>query len=95
MPDLDAFYHEFPSKDLVILAITNEERDVVSKYIGEHPVKYPILLDPGNKVTDSFVVRGIPKTFVYDRSGHLAAESIDMRTRRQFLAMLAQAGLTQ
>ena len=94
MPDLDALYRQFQSKGLVILALSNEERDVVSKYLSEHPVSYPILLDPGNKVTDSFVVRGIPKTFVYDRSGRLAAESIDMRTRRQFLAMLAQAGLT-
>jgi hypothetical protein len=36
---------------------------------------------------------GIPKTFIYDRSGKLVAESIDMRTRNQFLQMLAQAGL--
>jgi hypothetical protein len=38
-------------------------------------------------------VEGIPKTFVYDRSGKLVAESIDMRTRKRFQAMLAQAGL--
>ena len=31
--------------------------------------------------------------FVYDRTGKLVAQSIDMRTRRQFLEMLAQAGL--
>jgi hypothetical protein len=39
------------------------------------------------------VVRGIPKTFVYDRSGHLFAQSIDMRTKSQFMAMLEKAGL--
>ena len=36
---------------------------------------------------------GIPKRFVYDRSGKMVAQSIDMRTRTQFLEMLAQAGL--
>jgi hypothetical protein len=36
---------------------------------------------------------GIPKTFIYDHSGKLAAQSIDVRTRKQFLAMQAQAGL--
>ena len=93
MPDLDAIYKELQSKGLVILAISDEDRATVEPFLAEHPVSYPILLDPGRKVNDQFVVRGIPKTFVYDRSGHLAAQSIDMRTRRQFMDMLKQAGL--
>jgi thiol-disulfide isomerase/thioredoxin len=93
MPDLDAIYKEYRDKGLVILAISDEERDKVVPFLAEHPVSYPILLDPGRKVNDEFIVRGIPKSFVYDRAGHLAAESIDMRTRRQFLAMLHLAGL--
>jgi hypothetical protein len=44
-------------------------------------------------VNELFQIEGIPKTFVYDRNGKLVAQSIDMRTRRQFLEMLAQAGL--
>jgi peroxiredoxin len=93
MPDLDALYREFKDKGLVILAISDEDRSKVTSFLAEHPVTYTVLLDPGRKVNDQFVVRGIPKTFVYDRSGKLAAESIDMRTRRQFLEMLKSAGL--
>jgi hypothetical protein len=44
-------------------------------------------------VFDAFQVEGIPKSFVYDRDGKLVAQSIDMRTQRQFREMLAQAGL--
>jgi hypothetical protein len=51
------------------------------------------MLDPGRKVNDLFIVDGIPKSFVYDRSGKMVAQSIDMRTRNQFLEMLAQAEL--
>ena len=36
---------------------------------------------------------GIPKSFVYDRTGNLVAEAMDMRTRGQLREMLAQAGL--
>jgi peroxiredoxin len=93
MPDLDGLYKEFGDKGLVILAISDEERGTVESYLNEHKVNYPILLDPGRKVTDQFIVHGIPKTFVYNRAGHLAAQSIDMRTRRQFLEMLHHAGL--
>jgi peroxiredoxin len=93
MPDLDALYNKFKDQDFVVLAISDEETAKVSPYLAEHKVSYPVLLDPGRKVNDLFIVEGIPKSFVYDRSGKMVAQSIDMRTRSQFLAMLAQAGL--
>jgi len=93
MPDLDAIYRKFRDKGLVILAISDEDRAKVVPFLAAHKVSYPVLLDPGRTVNDLFIVRGIPKTFVYDRSGRLAAESIDMRTERQFMEMLGRAGL--
>jgi peroxiredoxin len=93
MPDLDKLYQEFKDQDLLILAISDEEISKVHPFIAEHHYSYPILLDPGSKVHKLFVVEGIPKSFVYDRNGKLVAEAVDMRTRGQFLAMLAQAGV--
>jgi peroxiredoxin len=93
MPDLDAIYRELRGKGLVILAISDEDRTKVEPFLAEHPVTYPILLDPGDKVNEQFIVHGIPKSFVYDRAGHVVAQSIDMRTRRQFREMLSHAGL--
>ena len=93
MPDLDALYNKFKDQGFVVLAISDEEAAKVSPFLAEHKISYPVLLDPGRKVNDLFIVEGIPKSFVYDRSGKMVAQSIDMRTRSQFLAMLAQAGL--
>jgi peroxiredoxin len=93
MPDLDSLHKQFKKKGLVILAISDEDASKVKPFIAEKGVSYTVLLDPGRRVNTLFNVMGIPKTFIYDRSGKLAAESIDMRTRRQFLGMLAQAGL--
>jgi peroxiredoxin len=93
MPDLEALYARFKEQGFVILAISDEEAGKVQPFIAERKVTYPILLDPGRKVNMLFEVDGIPKSFVYDRSGKLAAESIDMRTQKQFLEMLSQAGL--
>ncbi len=93
MPDLDGLYKRFEAKGLVILAISDEEIGKVQPYLAEHPVSYPILLDPGRKVNELFRVEGIPKSFVFDAQGKLVAEAIDMRTKRQFLEMLASAGL--
>jgi peroxiredoxin len=77
----------------VILAISDEEAGKVEPFIAGRNVTYPILLDPGRKVNELFGVQGIPKSFVYDRDGKLVAQAIDMRTRRQFIEMLGQAGL--
>ena len=93
MPDLEALYQRFAQRGLVILAISDEEANKVEPFIAEHKFTYPVLLDPGRKVNEIFRVEGIPKSFVYDRDGQLVAQAIDMRTGRQFLAMLAQAGL--
>jgi peroxiredoxin len=93
MPDLETLYKQFKDQGLVILAISDEDAGKVGPFIAEQMVTYPILLDPGRKVNELFQIEGIPKTFVYDRGGKLVAQSIDMRTRRQFLEMLAQAGL--
>jgi peroxiredoxin len=93
MPDLDTLYQRFKDQGFVILAISDEEADKVKPFIAERNIGYPVMLDPGRKVNELFQVEGIPKSFVYDREGKLVAQSIDMRTQKQFLEMLGQAGL--
>jgi peroxiredoxin len=93
MPDLEALYKQFKDQGLVILAISDEDAGKVNPFVAQQKVTYPILLDTGRKVNELFQVEGIPKTFVYDRSSKMVAQSIDMRTRKQFLEMLGQAGL--
>jgi peroxiredoxin len=93
MPDLDALYQRFKDQGWVVLAVSDEEPAKVTAFLNSHAVSYPILLDPGRKVNEQFHVEGIPKSFVYDRHGNLAAQAIDMRTRGQFLDLLSRAGL--
>jgi peroxiredoxin len=76
-----------------LLGISDEDAAKVEPFIRERGVTFPVLLDPGRKVNELFVVEGIPKSFVYDREGKLVAQSIDMRTQKQFLEMLGKAGL--
>jgi len=93
IPDLQTLYNRFKEQGFVILAISDEEASVVKPFLAEHKVNFPVMLDPGDTVNKLFQVAGIPKSFVYGRDGKLVTQSIDMRTQRQFLEMLAQAGL--
>lgn len=93
MPDLETLYRRFGPEGLVVLGIDDEDAKTVQPFIAQQGITYPVLLDPGRKVNTLFQIEGIPKTFVYDREGKIVAQSIDMRTQKQFLEMLAQAGL--
>jgi peroxiredoxin len=93
MPTLDAIYTHFQPQGVVVLSITDEDPFKVNTLISQWGYHPPVLLDPGGSVHKMFHVEGIPCTFVFDRDGKLAAEAIDQSTSRQFLAMLAQAGL--
>ena len=96
MPDLEALYNQYKDAGFVILAISQDDETdkvKVAPFIAERKITYPIFLDPSQKIGKEFEVNGIPKSFVYDRTGKLVAQSIDMRTRHQFEEMLAQAGL--
>jgi peroxiredoxin len=94
MPDLDTLAHRFAKQGLVVLSLSDEDDHAkVAAYVSSHNINYPILLDPDGTTAKKFHVEGIPKTFIFDRTGKVAAQSIDMRTQGQFLAMLQQAGI--
>lgn len=93
MPDLESIYKQFEAQGLVILGVSDDDADKVREFIQKQGTSYPILLDPGSKVNHLLHIEGIPKTFVYDREGRIVAQSIDMRTKGQFLGMLKVAGL--
>jgi peroxiredoxin len=93
MPDLENLYRQFEPQGLVILGISDDEPEKVREFVQKQGTTYPVLLDPGSKVNELLHIQGIPKTFVYDREGKIVAQSIDMRTKSQFLEMLGRAGL--
>jgi peroxiredoxin len=93
MPDLEALYQEKKQQGLVVLALSDEEEAKVRPFIAEKGYSFPVLLDHEGGASKSFVVQGIPKTFLFDRKGRLVSQANDMRTRGQFEQMLKKAGL--
>lgn len=93
MPDMEKLSRTYSDKGLVVLAVSDEPRETVAPFIEKQRYTFPVLLDPDRRVHGAFDVEGIPKSFIFDREGRLAAEAIDARTERQFLELLNQAGL--
>ncbi|MFC6646417.1 TlpA family protein disulfide reductase [Granulicella cerasi] len=91
LPALDNIADKLPN-DVVVLALTDEDSLKVQPILSRIP-HLTVLFDSDHKAATKFKVNSLPKTFVFDREGKLAAVAIDGRTPRQFVAMLKKAGL--
>jgi peroxiredoxin len=93
MPDLNDFYSRFKAQGLVVLSITNEESSKVSSFVSEAGYRAPVLFDSESQAAQRFHVENLPRSFVFNRKGKLVALAVEQRSRRQFIQMLAAAGL--
>ena len=93
LSDLEGLYQKFKKQDLVILGISSDKRPQVANFVKVRKITFPVLLDPEQKVAQLYKILGVPKTFVYDREGKLVAQAMNVRSQRQFLNMLGEAGL--
>jgi peroxiredoxin len=93
IPDLERLYEEYKSRDFIVLGIADDDVSKLKEYVAKQKIRYPVLPDPEHVVHKALSIEGIPATLIYSRDGKLAAQAVDMRTRQQFLRLLAQAGL--
>jgi peroxiredoxin len=76
MPSMETLYDELKSnKDFVMLAVSQDTKgkSAVVPYVEKNGYHFKILLDPENKVGDSYSVSGVPETFIIDRQGRIVA----------------------
>jgi len=93
MPDLERLYQHFRTQGLVLLAITDDKPAELRRYLAAEKVSFPLLLDSDGKIKEQFLVRGIPKTFLFDRDGRLAGQTLDEPSAAGWVELLKLAGL--
>jgi len=76
MPSMQTLYDDFKAnKDLVMLAASQDTsgRSAVASYVKKNGYHFTILLDPENKISETYDVSGVPETFIIDRKGQIVA----------------------
>ncbi|QQR72040.1 MAG: TlpA family protein disulfide reductase [Holophagales bacterium] len=71
-----------------------EEEATVRQFAQENPFEYPVLLDPGSRVADSFEVMALPTIVVLDRHGRVVLKEsglTDAATIEKALAAAASS----
>jgi len=93
MPAIEKLYRGLEGNGLVVVAISNEDRDTVAAFVNKYLYSFPILLDPMHKTDILFDQGALPNTYILDRQGRIVAHVIGSRTEQELTALLAKAGL--
>ena len=98
IPSLQRLHDLLKSEDLVILAVNMGERkqDVANFYFQiDPPPSFTILMDPDMSASQYWPVRGLPATFLIDRSGRVSYVSHGARRWDESDAIKTIRGLLQ
>lgn len=73
IPELNSFHDKHKKTDAVVLGVNFEELDpdLVSQFLEEYMVSYPILLDEPDKFTELGRIDGLPTTFIISPRGEV------------------------
>jgi thiol-disulfide isomerase/thioredoxin len=66
MPSMAELYELLKKDGLSMVAVTEEPREMVVRYLERHPYPFTIMIDPSGELTRRLRVIGLPTTFVLD-----------------------------
>ena len=58
-------------------------RDDADRFLREVPIEFEIVFDPQGELAKEFKVRGMPSSFVFDRSGKLVQTHLGFREAKK------------
>jgi cytochrome c biogenesis protein CcmG, thiol:disulfide interchange protein DsbE len=79
MPSIESLYEALrKDKDFVVLAVSQDTsgRKAVASYVKENDLRFTVLLDPQNEVSEAYGISGIPETFIINRDGRIVAHHL-------------------
>jgi cytochrome c biogenesis protein CcmG/thiol:disulfide interchange protein DsbE len=74
IPHLNGLYAKYGSRGLVVLGISDEDREAVRTFAREMHMQYFVACDPSQKLLQQFHIHGIPHAFLVDRNGKIVWE---------------------
>jgi peroxiredoxin len=96
-PALDAIFREYQTRGLEVLAVNlDEERRQADAFLSAHPHQMPVLFDPKGAAPLAFGVKGMPTSFLIDRTGtirftHMGySGNVDVRYRQEIAQLLSE-----
>jgi thiol-disulfide isomerase/thioredoxin len=93
MPIIQKYYKQFDGKFEVFAINAGEPENEVSQFSEDIGVTFNVLLDPGAKIQERYLLRGYPTSYFIDRDGVIRANHIGLLTETQLESYLKQLGV--
>ncbi len=95
LPELEKFYRQNARKNVVVLAIGDEQEPVVSSFPETRGYTFPFLSDNDGAVSGYFGISVIPTTVAIDQSGRIAGSIVGDASSDQLRQMIGNAKRSQ
>lgn len=78
---MERLYQRYKDKGFVVLAVSvdHEGAPIVTPFVKEYKLTFPIGLDPKMAVAEEYGVRGLPSSFLVDKRGTLVGLALGPR----------------
>jgi cytochrome c biogenesis protein CcmG/thiol:disulfide interchange protein DsbE len=74
---LDQTWQQFQNSGVVVIGVNFEDSTGAARgYLRAQGVTYPVVEDAGSKTALAYGLRGVPETFVVNRSGRIVSHAI-------------------
>jgi cytochrome c biogenesis protein CcmG/thiol:disulfide interchange protein DsbE len=93
MPLIQEYYEKY-SPDLNVMAVNYDETTgEIQPYVKKLGLTFPVLLDPGGKITDLYQIRGFPTTYFIDREGFIHGVYVGILSKHTLEENLKKIGV--
>jgi peroxiredoxin len=91
IPDFNEVYSRYRDRGVEVLGISvdQDSETVVPPFLQNNPMSYPVLLG-SPELSYQYGIRGLPTTFVIERSGKIASRIVGMTSAARLEAELAK-----
>ena len=80
MPSMERLHQEFKEQGLAVLAVNIQESPKqAERFMRDFRLTFPALLDAEGKVSGLYSVRGLPSTYLVDRTGRVVGQAVGAR----------------
>jgi len=91
MPDLDALARQYAGELVVLGVNVRESSSLITTFLNDVPVSFPILVNPPDSVLTDYVVIGLPQTLLIDPEGIVIFRTFGPIERAAFIEVLNDA----
>jgi cytochrome c biogenesis protein CcmG/thiol:disulfide interchange protein DsbE len=77
MPSMEQLHREYRGRGLRVVAVSQDaagSENTIRKFVADHGLTFEILHDPHDSVGTAYRTRGVPETFIVDRSGTITVK---------------------